>query len=530
MSRSAPGTRRAGILVPLFSVPSSRSWGIGEFADLPHLAAWLRQARQRILLMLPLSEMPLAETSPYSSLSAMALSPQFIALDAVEDFHAIGGEAALEPELRARLEAARQSNAIDYANVRDLKEIALRRSFARFQQSEWARDTPRAASLRAYIEAQVWWLDDYALFRALQDRYDGREWRDWPDPIRTRDVGALAGARAELADEVLYGQYVQWIADQQWADARAAAHDLAVFGDLPFAVGAESADVWAHQDEFRLDLSIGVPPDAFSDTGQDWRLPAYRWDVLASRDFSLLRQRARRLADLFDGCRVDHLVGFFRMYTRPMAGGPGMFTPAEQWEQQALGERILDLFLETRVEVIAEDLGVVPDFVRESLTRLAIPGYKVFRWERHWHSPGQPFRDPVDYSRVAVATSGTHDTEPLVIWWENAPEEERRAILEIASVRVRLSADERAMAIDSTELPAPVRDALLEALYASGADLLVLPIQDVFGWRDRINQPATVGPHNWTWKLPWPSNRLLSVPEAVAAANRMSDWAERHGR
>ena len=530
MSRSAPGTRRAGMLVPLFSVPSTRSWGIGEFTDLPHLAAWLRRARQRILLMLPLSEMPLAETSPYSALSAMALSSQFIALDAVEDFTAIGGEAALEPELKTRLDEVRRTAAIDYANVRDLKQIALRRAFTRFQQEEWQRDTPRAASLRGYITAQAWWLDDYALFRALQNRYGERVWQEWPEPIRTRDASALASAQAELAADVLFGQYVQWIADGQWAASREATADLAVFGDLPFAVGAESADVWGRQDEFRLDLSIGVPPDAFSATGQDWRLPAYRWDVIASRDFSLLRQRARRLADLFDGCRLDHLVGFFRMYTRPLGGGPGTFTPAEQWEQQALGERILNLFLDTRAEIIAEDLGVVPDFVRESLAHLAIPGYKVFRWERHWHTPGQPFKDPVDYPRVAVATSGTHDTEPLVIWWENAPAEERRGILEIASIRGRLSPDEHAEAIDSTQLSSSARDALLEALFASGADLLVLPIQDVFGWRDRINQPATIGPHNWTWKLPWPSDQLLAVPEAVAAATRLQEWTERHGR
>ena len=530
MSRSAPGTRRAGMLVPLFSAPSTRSWGIGEFGDLPYLAAWLRRARQRILLMLPLSEMPSAETSPYSSLSAMALSTQFITLDSVEDFTAIGGEAALEPELTARLDAARRSSTIDYANVRELKQIALRRSFARFQQEEWHRDTARAALLRAYIAAQEWWLEDYALFRALQNRYGDRLWNGWPEAIRRRDPGALTTARAELADDILYGQYAQWIADGQWARARAAADDLAVFGDLPFGVGAESADVWGRQDEFRLDLSIGVPPDAFSATGQDWRLPAYRWDVLAARDFSLLRQRARRLADLFDGCRLDHLVGFFRMYTRAVGGGPGTFTPSEQREQQALGERILQLFLDTRAEIIAEDLGVVPDFVRESLARLAIPGYKVFRWERQWHTPGQPFKDPVDYPRVAVATSGTHDTEPLVIWWENAPLEERRAVLEIASVRGRLSADERAVSIDSPQLSSTVRDALLESLFASGADLLVLPIQDIFGWRDRINQPATIGPQNWTWKLPWPSDRLLAAPEATAAASRLREWAERHGR
>jgi 4-alpha-glucanotransferase len=344
-----------------------------------------------------------------------------------------------------------------------------------------------------------------------------------------RHADALERARGELAEEMLYRQYVQWIAGEQWAAARAAARDIAVFGDLPFAVGAESADVWAGQDAFRLDQSIGVPPDAFSATGQDWRLPAYRWDVLADRDFKLLRDRATRYANLFDGYRVDHLVGFFRMYTRPIGGGSGVFTPADQHEQQALGERILGVFQSPGAEIIAEDLGVIPDFVRESLARLSIPGYRVFRWERHWHDPGRPFKDPVAYPAVSVATSGTHDTEPLVVWWESAPIDERRAILEIPTLRRIFDAAD-ARVSDSTMLSPAVRDALLETLFASASDLLVLPIQDVFGWRDRINQPATIGAHNWTWKLPWPSDRLLEERESADVAEKLRAWAVKHRR
>lgn len=530
MSRPALGSRRAGILVPLFSIPSSRSWGIGEFGDLPRLSEWLARAGQRVLLVLPLNEMPEGETSPYSALSAMALDPQFITLDAVEDFAAIGGEQSLDPGMRERLEAARAASAIDYPTVRELKQVALRRAFARFKDAEWTPATARAEALRAYIAAQAWWIEDYALFRALQGRYEARVWQEWPTSLRTREQRALDDARRELADEILYRQYVQWIAVEQWTAARRASEGVAVFGDLPFAVGAESADVWAHQDEYRLDLSIGVPPDAFSETGQDWRLPAYRWDVMAERDFELLRQRARRNADLFDGYRIDHLVGFFRMYTRPMDGGTGTFTPAEQDAQQALGERLVGLFLDSGAEIIAEDLGVIPDFVRESLNRLGVPGYLVFRWERYWHQPGTPFKDPVDYGRVAVATSGTHDTEPLAVWWENAPADERRAIFGIASIHERLSTSEREVALASDQMSSSVRDALLEPLFASGADLLLLPIQDVFGWRDRINQPATIGAHNWTWRLPWPSDRLLAIPEALATATRLRGWVERHGR
>jgi 4-alpha-glucanotransferase len=523
-------SRRSGLLIPLFSIPSTRSWGIGEIGDLEAICAWLARAGQRVLLMLPINEMPAMESSPYSALSAMAIDPQFITLDTVEDFVAVGGEHALEPEWRARLNAVRSAAAVDYPTVRALKSTALHRAFEHFQHMEWKRESPRAARFAAYSDAQSWWLDDYALFRALHAHHGERPWTEWPQPIRERWPEAIAEATVALDEDVRYRKYVQWIAGEQWAAARAHARDVALFGDLPFVVSVDSADVWARQDEFRLDVSVGVPPDAFSATGQDWGLPAYRWDVLAERDFDWLRQRARRNADLFDGFRVDHLVGFYRMYTRPLDGGEGVFTPAHQDEQTALGERILRVFEQSGAEIIAEDLGVIPDFVRESLARLVVPGYRVFRWERHWNQEGQPFRDPAEYPPASVATSGTHDTEPLAIWWEQATPEERRAALEIPSVRRRMNSDDRARVINDSMLTPELRATLLEALCESGSNLLILPIQDAFGWRARINQPATVSARNWTWKLPWPSNRLLAEPEAVDVAEQLRQCAVRHGR
>jgi 4-alpha-glucanotransferase len=523
-------SRRAGLLVPLFSIPSTRSWGIGEIGDLEPLCAWLERAGQRVLLMLPINEMPVTESSPYSALSAMAIDPLFVTLDALEDFAAIGGERGLEPEWRDRLESVRSAPAVDYPSVRALKSMALHRAFAHFQVHEWKRESPRAQRFRAYADEQSWWLDDYALFRALHAHHGEQAWTEWPRPVRDRLPEALVEARVALDEDVRYRKYVQWIAGEQWSAVRTRTHNVALFGDLPFVVSADSADVWARQDEFNPALSVGVPPDAFSATGQDWGLPAYRWDVLAERDFDWLRQRARRNADLFDGYRVDHLVGFYRMYVRPLGGGEGVFMPAAQGEQTALGERILRAFQSSEAEIIAEDLGVIPDFVRESLARLAVPGYRVFRWERHWHQKDQPFRDPVEYPPTSVATSGTHDTEPLMMWWEQATVGERRAALDIPSVHERMSVDDRARAASEPTLTPSVRAVLLEALCASGSDLLILPIQDVFGWRARINQPATVGEQNWTWKLPWPGDRLLSEPEALAVAQQLHELTVRYGR
>jgi 4-alpha-glucanotransferase len=191
---------------------------------------------------------------------------------------------------------------------------------------------------------------------------------------------------------------------------------------------------------------------------------------------------------------------------------------------------VLSILRSTGVEIVAEDLGTVPDFVRKSLARTQIPGYKVFRWERHWHTPGQPFREPLEYPAAAVATSGTHDTEPMTVWWAQAPLEERRAVLETRSIQGRLSESERTQALVSPSLSAAVRNALIEVLFASGASLLVLPIQDVFGWSDRINQPATVGDQNWTWRLPWPTDRMSNEPEAIAVAEQLRTWSANYNR
>ena len=528
--RQPPSRRRAGVLVPLFSLASTRGWGIGEIADIRDVARWLELAGLRVLQLLPINEMTPGETSPYSAMSAMAIDPQFISIGMLEDFDALGGEERLGHGMRTRLDRMRVSPSIDYATVKDLKTTVLRRSFARFRDTQWGGGARRGSALRAYIADQAWWLDDYALFRALHARFAERPWTEWPEALRDREPRALAQARHELADDILYRQYLQWVADDQWAGVRRDIAGVSLFGDLPFMVSGDSADVWARQDEFRLDASVGVPPDAFSETGQDWGLPVYRWEVHEERDFEWLRARGRRNAALFDGYRVDHLVGFFRTYFRPHDGTEPRFTPVDETAQTRLGEGVLDVFRASGAEIVAEDLGTVPDFVRESLRRLGVPGYKVLRWEREWKQEGQPFREPADYPAAAVATSGTHDTEPMAVWWEGASRDERAAVLAIPSLRERLGDDDAALAIDALPLGHGLREALLETLFASGADLLILPIQDVFGWRDRINQPATVSASNWTWRLPWPADRWQTEPGAVAMAAQLVEWSRRSER
>jgi 4-alpha-glucanotransferase len=256
-------------------------------------------------------------------------------------------------------------------------------------------------------------------------------------------------------------------------------------------------------------------------------MPLYNWDAMAAADFRWLRERARRSADLFDGYRVDHLVGFYRTYGWPHAEGqPAFFTPSEEADQVALGERVLTIFKEPGADIIAEDLGIVPDFVRASMAALGVPGFRILRWERRWHEHGQPFRDTGEYPAMSVAASGTHDTEPLMAWWSAAAEDERGQLNDLPMVQ-HLT---KGAGILSQQDDAQVRDVLLEALFASGSDLLLLPVQDVFGWHDRINVPGTVTPENWTFRLPWPCDRMSEVPEARARQARLREWAVQHHR
>jgi 4-alpha-glucanotransferase len=187
------------------------------------------------------------------------------------------------------------------------------------------------------------------------------------------------------------------------------------------------------------------------------------------------------------------------------------------------GERVLDVLSATGARIIAEDLGVIPDFVRETLKRLEIPGYKVLRWERAWEEEGKPFRNPVDYDRVSVATSGTHDTEPAAIWWDGLSQAERAEIRKLPPLS-RLN-DQQASSFGD-----PVHMALLETVYSSRSNLLLLPVQDLFGLRDRINYPGTVGLQNWTWRLPWTLSHLKADPALSRIAGLSAELAQRTGR
>ena len=424
---TSPLRRQTGIAVPLFSLTSSRSWGIGEFADLPAFGAWCAAAGQAYVQLLPLNEISPGETSPYSSMTAMALDPLYIHVPDVPEFVASGGEAALLPAQRDVLASLRADTRVRYGSVRELKRQCLRAAYVRFRDEELSRDTARARDFHAYASRESWWLDVYTTFRAVHAAEQERAWWDWPLGLAYADPEALRQANASHADDRLYRAYQQWVAEAQWQAARAAA-GVRVFGDLPFMVSGDSPDVWARKNEFMLDATVGVPPDAFSETGQDWGLPPWRWDVMQGTGFQWMRARARRTAALFDGVRIDHLVGLYRIYVRPTDEARAkVFSPPDERSESPARTRCC---------------GCTPPAASAVPPPTSRPG-RPFRRPRHCRRRCRRYRGAADQRRAQFAG---------VRSWPVAPTPPPR--------RPRPSSAARARSIPTPRQPPPLRPSL----------------------------------------------------------------------
>lgn len=509
--------RCAAIVLPLSALRSDTDLGRGEIPALAHLASWMDRIGHRMVQLLPLSEPAPGEASPYSACSVFAIDPLYIGM--------AGLTGVPQADFRRAREYVADRPSLGRAELWAIRLPLLKAAFEHFQAQGDPGEHRRFESFAADNRE---WLDDYALFRALKERFRWSSWESWPIALARRDPRALAELAAELDTELRMYRYWQYLAWRQWRalDSVRKRFDVKIGGDLAFCPARDSADVWSHQELFDLDRTVGAPPDAFSETGQRWGLPLPNWQRMAADNFKWWRMRARQTAEMFDLVRIDHLVGFYRTYSFATGEDLGRFSPAEEEQQLAQGEKFMAMIEEELGPdaLIAEDLGAVPPWVRASIARLGVPGLKIFRWERdNWGRADERFIPPARFAELSVAATGTHDTESLAQWWHSL----------ILAERYRLAAAmefPEHLKLVGNRLDRCVLDAMLTALYRSSSRLVMVVWQDLFGLYSRINVPGTTGGRNWMYRMPVAVERLASNPAFAARSAQLRAMAELGGR
>lgn len=485
-------SRLNGILLPVSAMRSSADWGVGDLGSLKEWISFLSAQGVEILQILPLQETAPHTCCPYSAMTSFAIDPVYVDASRLEDLK--GNSAADEfiTSLQEKIKRWRACSHAPFTEVKNAKLQLLWLAYRNFLQNHVALRTPRYLAFQAYESAQTAWLRGYALFRTLKDFYHWQSWKNWPLELQNFHSQAVRLFEAKHREYVQFYSYVQWVLDCQLREAKIIAQDknIYIFGDIPFATNLDSAEVWAEPENFRIGWEIGAPADQFSKDGQRWGLPAYDWQYLHTHNLDLWRRKIRRITELYDIFRLDHLVGFFRTYVFAPNDEKGCFDIEGEQNQIDRGYNFLRMVLEEAQGKlpIGEDLGVIPNYVRRMLVDLRIPGYKVLRWEREDNGY---YREPRNYPVVSLATTSTHDTETLRGWWETMDINERRNIWEMISAQ---------KTDGNVPFNLATQRAMLKRVLESSSALTLFAWQDITGELTRINTPGTVGEENWTYR------------------------------
>ncbi len=472
--------RASGILLPVFSLPSPH--GIGCFSKEAYKwVDFLEKAGQKYWQILPLGPTSYGD-SPYQSFSTYAGNPYFIDL-----------EELIEEKLLKRAEVNRcdmgdDERDIDYGKLYVGRMGLLRKAFGR-------KDLDSDAGFLDFWTKNGWWLDDYALFMAVKDIFEGVSWEQWAEDIRYRWDNAMAYYKANYADEIRFYVWLQYLFIKQWMALKNYANEkgIKIIGDIPIYVAFDSADVWAHPELFQLDerrmptAVAGCPPDGFSADGQLWGNPLYRWDHHKNTGYDWWAGRISYCFQLYDVLRIDHFRGFDEYFSIPAGDATAV---NGHWEKgpgieffhvikSRLGEK----------EIIAEDLGYVTDSVRWMVAQSGYANMKVleFAFDSRDSSSASDYL-PHNYGQNCVAYTGTHDNETIRGWLDSIKKREKKAVRAYLN-RQRESDDEVAWE-------------LVRTVVSSVAKLCVIPIQDymLLDNRSRTNTPSTLG-QNWRFRL-----------------------------
>lgn len=474
--------RRAGILMPVSSLPSAQ--GIGTLGKGAYdFVDWLERANIKLWQVLPLVPTGYGD-SPYQSCASDALNHYFI------DFELLEKAGLLKKEEYAEIVWSDDERRVDYGKQFEYKIAVLKKAFARFdrEQKAW----------QDFLEKGKY--ADYALFMTLKTQFSYCAWTEWEEPYKSCEGKGLESYIAAHKEEIEFWQFTQYIFLQQWNALRAYAHEkgVEIMGDMPIYVSADSVETWKHRrDLFLLDskgnlaVKAGVPPDAFSEDGQLWGNPVYDWAKLKKNGYRWWKERIDYAFTLFDVVRIDHFRAFDRYFAIPAeaeTAKEGKWVDGPKAELfKTWGDRA----------IVAEDLGVIDDGVRTLLKETGYPGMKVFVFAFDQDPDNEYLPSNITQSNC-VAYTGTHDNEPLLTFLQEM-DEETRAYFE-------KTLEEECLQADVPYITETIEDecaSIIALLMSTKADTVIIPMHDVLfkGEEARLNAPSTVSGKNWTFRF-----------------------------
>lgn len=463
--------RNSGILLHLSSLRGR--YGIGTLGEEAYrFIDFLKAGGVRFWQMLPIGPTGFGD-SPYQPFSSFAGNPYFISPER------LCRDGLLTDEECESMESP--SPRVDYADLYNRVFPMLNTAFSRFQPD---------ADYEAFCRREADWLEDYALFMALKSANGQKSWQSWDKLYRLHEADALRRFAADHEEKIGCWKFVQYEFFKQWAELKDYASDngIKLIGDLPIYVAQDSADVWSEPEQFQLDEEhrpkavAGCPPDYFSKTGQLWGNPLYDWDAMKADGYTWWIRRIGHSSRLFDVLRIDHFRGFEAYWSVPA----GDKTAENGHWVKGPGIALFDAVNRSlgRISILAEDLGVITDEVRELLRQTGYPGMKVleFAFTKGCNSDYLPF----NHVKNCVCYTGTHDNDTLLGWLSKEPEENRQYIYRFTH---------------TSDLSSCV-SAIVDMAWSSRARLCVVPMQDLLylDGSARMNTPS-VSEGNWTWRL-----------------------------
>ncbi len=486
--------RKSGILLHISSLPSP--YGIGSYGKAAYeFVDFLNQSKQSIWQILPLGPTSYGD-SPYQTFSAFANNPYFIDLDILVEEGLL-----LKEEI---IDDTSNKAYVEYEDLYQHRFNILSKAFERFNRKN--------EDYLKFLNAQAFWLDDYALFMSIKSSYDGKSWLYWDEDVRLRKQSSLDKLRKDLKDDIEFHKFMQFKSDEQWHNLKTYANSkgIEMMGDMPIYVSYDSSDVWANPKMFDLDEKnipyhvAGVPPDNYSADGQLWGNPLYHWKHLKETDYKWWVSRVQSAMNLFDMIRIDHFIGFVNYFSIPYGdknARQGEWKKGPGYElfkviQKELGD----------VNIIAEDLGVVTEEVRKVLKETGYPGMKLLQFGFDSNESNEYL--PHYYDENVFAYTGTHDNLTTAAWFKSLPKKDLKYCLKYLKCNIFKNRV----------------DCLIKATLNSKAKSAIIPMQDYLhlGAEARMNMPSTLG-NNWKW-------RVLESDLTPKLAMKIAAWVQASNR